>query len=210
VLNAAEAERVRAPSGLDPRLDELIASWGGVEGTRAFLEELRWPDGVTCLRCASNRIVFLVTRARHQCRDCGYQFRVTVGTAMHDSHVPPPTWLYAVHLMLRAEEGYPARQLHALSGGSYKTWWFVEHRIRIAMSQALGGGLRLLEQRAGKAYHRPSPKHLDAYRAETGWRGGHAGMDDAFRRTVHALLTATPTTYLELTKARRRPVATHA
>jgi hypothetical protein len=134
--------------------------------------------------------------------------------------------------MLDSPDGFPAHRLQALIGGSYKTSWFIEHRIRIAMAQALPRldsaapvaladekahvaaadaadavsapdevvrGVRLLKRAAGAAYHRPSLEHLSAYWAETRWRAAHRG-EDAFRRTVAALLDASPVTYRELVR----------
>ena len=105
-----------------------------MHGYRVYLEQLRWPDGVHCPRCESDRIGWLEARRKHNCRDCRYQFRVTAGTFLHDSHVPPSTWLLAVSAVMASERGYPATQLQELIGGSYKTAWFVEHRIRAAMA----------------------------------------------------------------------------
>jgi transposase-like protein len=125
------------PELVDPRLDELVELLGTDAGANAYLEELRWPDGVSCVRCRSFRVGFLKTRVKHVCRDCGYQFRVTAGTVLHDSHVPAYKWLLAVRLMLESGDGFPANRLYAVIGGSYKTSWFVEHRVRAAMAQAL-------------------------------------------------------------------------
>jgi len=188
----------------DPRLEELVARLGVVPGARAYLEELRWPDGVTCVRCGSTRVTFLEARGKHACRDCRYQFRVTAGTVLHDSHVPAHKWLVAVALMLESAEGFPANQLYARIGGSYKTSWFVEHRVRAAMAQALGADSEWSP--AGAAYHRPSLEHLEAYRAETRWRADHIGAEDAYRSTVLALLEAAPVSYRRLTRRVARPV----
>ena len=123
----------------DPRLRELIEILGVEGGARAYLEELRWPDGVACVRCSSTRVGYLETREKHQCRGCGYQFRVTAGTVLHDSHAQPIKWLLAVQLMLESEDGFPANQLRSLIGGSYKTSWFVEHRIRLSACRGSHG-----------------------------------------------------------------------
>ena len=127
----------RRPSLVESRVDELVERLGLDAGANAYLEELRWPDGVTCVRCGSARVGFLKTRIKHECRDCRYQFRVTAGTVLHDSHVSAHKWLLAVRLMLESGEGFPANRLWAVIGGSYKTSWFVEHRVRAAMAQAL-------------------------------------------------------------------------
>ncbi len=125
--------------GADPRLGELTRKLGREAGARAYLEEVRWPGGVECPRCASDRVGFLATRDKHNCRDCAYQFRPTAGTVLHDSHVSISKWLLAVGLMLESERGFPATRLQAALGCSYKTAWFVEHRVRAAMAHALLG-----------------------------------------------------------------------
>ncbi len=121
----------------DARLQRLIDAVGLEDGARRYVEELRWPDGVTCPRCESDRIGWLEARKKHYCRGCKYQFRVSAGTVFHDSHRPLTAWLLAAQLILESERGFPANQLHAIIGGSYKTSWFVGHRIRSAMSRSL-------------------------------------------------------------------------
>jgi transposase-like protein len=124
-------------SGADPQLSRCISELGLDAGVEEYLRSLRWPDGVECPRCSSERVGYLADRRKHYCRDCAYQFRVTAGTVLHDSHVPASKWLLAVGLLLGSERGFPATQLQQTIGGSYKTAWFVEHRIRSAMAQAL-------------------------------------------------------------------------
>ena len=106
----------------------------GVDGCRLYLERLRWPGGVNCPRCDSSDILWLERRRRHSCRECRYQFRVTAQTVFHDSHVPLEKWFVAVSLMLASEGGVSASSLRETLGGSYKTSWFLEHRIRSAMA----------------------------------------------------------------------------
>ncbi len=128
---------IRPPVGLDPQLDRLIESQGVEPGARAYLEQVRWPNGVVCPRCESRRVGFIETRLKHQCCECAYQFRPTAGTVLHDSHIAISKWLLAVALMLDSSHGYPANRLHKALGGSYKSAWFVGHRIRAAMANAL-------------------------------------------------------------------------
>ncbi len=138
-MSAAETQRSLL-AGADPRLNRLVARHGLEDGALAYLEELRWPGGVECPRCASDRVGFSRMRKKHYCRDCSYQFRVTAGTVLHNSHVSLPDWLLAVKLMLEAERGFPATRLQAALGLTYKTAWFVGHRIRAAMSLSLIDG----------------------------------------------------------------------
>ncbi|HEX4518233.1 MAG TPA: IS1595 family transposase [Gaiellaceae bacterium] len=124
-------------AGVDPRLTRLVAARGLEGGALAYLEELRWPGGVECPRCESDKVGYLEVRKKHYCRECLYQFRVTAGTVLHNSHVSLPDWLLAVRLMLESERGFPATRLQAALGVTYKTAWFVGHRIRAAMSLSL-------------------------------------------------------------------------
>ena len=117
-------------------LDESLTAFvdrHGPEGCRLYLEELRWPGGVECPRCESGDVHWLERRARYHCRDCRYQFRVTARTVFHDSHLSLSKWFVAVALMLSTAEGISAVELRRILGGSYKSAWFLEHRIRSAM-----------------------------------------------------------------------------
>ena len=120
---------------LDPELAALVEGHGE-DGCRLYLEQLRWPLGVECPRCSSDDVLWLERRRRHNCRECRYQFRVTAQTVFHDSHLPLSKWFLAVSLMLSVERGVSAFQLQKILGGSYKSAWFLEHRIRCAMAAA--------------------------------------------------------------------------
>ena len=100
---------------------------------RELLEDLRWPDGVACLRCGSKSISEIHNRPMYDCNDCRYQFSVTAGTIMHDSHLPLRKWFLAVYMMCSSKKGVSANQLKGTLGVAYKTAWFLCHRIRQAM-----------------------------------------------------------------------------
>jgi transposase-like protein len=207
----AGAERIREwlVANGDRRLLEFIDALGVEQGAVAYLEEARWPNGVRCLRCSSERIGFLTVRQKHYCRSCRYQFRVTVGTVMHDSHVPAATWLAVVGLMVYSRSGLSANQLNMVLGGSYKTAWFVEHRIRVAMAEALANGARdsrpadrrLPIEAAGRRYRSPGRIHAGKYTAEANWRLAYGADETGFRRTVEALMSKRPLPYRELLAA---------
>jgi transposase-like protein len=107
---------------------------------RELLERLRWPEGVRCPRCKDTRVSRLKAYARYECVGCEYQFTVTSGTIFHDSHLPLPIWFVSTLLLCEAKKGMSALQLkRTIWGehrGSYKTAWYVFHRIRKAMSEA--------------------------------------------------------------------------
>jgi transposase-like protein len=115
---------------------------------RAYLESLRWPNGVICPHCGVIGKAKQLQGAAHRpglwkCQDCRSQFSVTVGTVFEDSKVPLNKWLHAVYLMCASTKGMSAKQLERMLGVTYKTAWFMAHRIREAMkadsSRMLGG-----------------------------------------------------------------------
>lgn len=115
---------------------------------RAFFERLRWPNGPACIHCGSVN-VYRVGGANHrpgliECRDCREQFTVTVKSVMEDSHLPLSQWAKAFHLMCSSKKGISALQLQRQLGiGSYRTAWFLAHRIREAMRcEPLAGKLK--------------------------------------------------------------------
>ena len=120
-------------------LPEVNTMFSTDEKCRELLERLRWPEGVTCPRCKDRRVSRMKDYARFECVGCQYQFTVMSGTIFHDSHLPLPIWFLAVLLICEAKKGMSALQLkRTLWGehnGSYKTAWYLCHRIRAAMEE---------------------------------------------------------------------------
>ena len=114
-------------------LVKLVERYGSEEKCRAYLEELRWPDGVRCPRCDSPKVSRIVKRNQFDCDSCRYQFSVTAGTLFHDSHLPLWKWFLAIYLMVESKKGISAKQLQRMLKVSYKTAWYLAHRIRDAM-----------------------------------------------------------------------------
>jgi transposase-like protein len=114
----------------------IIERFGDEEKCRTYLEHLRWPEGVKCLRCQSDKISRIYTRGLFTCDACGYQFSVKVGTILHDSHLPLTKWFLAIYLMSEAKKGVSANQLKRTLGVAYKTAWYLCHRIRKAVADA--------------------------------------------------------------------------
>ena len=106
-----------------------------------LLERLRWPDGLTCPRCNATKVYRLqvasTKRRILKCAACRKQFTVTVGTIFEDSHIPLTKWFLAIHLLCSSKKGMSAHQLHRMLGITYKSAWFLAHRIRHAMTQRL-------------------------------------------------------------------------
>jgi transposase-like protein len=105
---------------------------------RAYLEGLRWPNGVECPKCHGKGISRIEARKMFECnsRECRYQFSATAGTLFHDSHLPLPKWFLAIFLVTESRKGMSALQLKRLLKVSYKTAWYLCHRIRAAMADA--------------------------------------------------------------------------
>lgn len=127
---------------MNTNLVNLIEDFGSDDKCRAYLEDLRWPDGVVCPRCEGTTISRIVKRNQFDCDDCRYQFSVTAGTLFHDSHLPLWKWFLAIYLMCESKKGISAKQLQRSLGTSYKTAWYLAHRIRDAMGD---GGEPLLK-----------------------------------------------------------------
>ncbi len=122
----------------------------------AYLIMTRWPDGVRCLACESAKVYTITTRGKtrktihlYECADCGLHFSATTGTLFHDSHLPLTKWFAAMALMAEAKKGISANQVSRHIGCSYKTAWYLCHRIRKAMEElnapALGGPGKVVE-----------------------------------------------------------------
>lgn len=114
------------------------------DAAREYLEETRWPNGANCPHCGGTDRIKKLEGAKHrsglyQCGDCRKQFTVTVGTVFERSKVPLNKWLLAAHLMASSKKGISAHQLHRSIGVTYKTAWFMFHRIREAMRSDDGG-----------------------------------------------------------------------
>lgn len=124
---------------------------------RAHFEKLRWPDGRVCPHCgvvgddASTLLKGKSTRpGLYKCKACEKPFTATIGTVYEDSKVPLNKWLLATHLMCASKKGISALQLQReLAVGSYRTAWFMAHRIREAMIDTddtpLGGEGKVVE-----------------------------------------------------------------
>src|SRR5207302_11451689 len=84
-------------------------------------------------RCDSDKMSRVTKRNQYDCDSCRYQFSVTSGTVFHDTHLPLWKWLLATYLMVESKKGISANQLKRTLAVSYKTAWYLCHRIRSAM-----------------------------------------------------------------------------
>ena len=140
---------------------------------RRHLEKLLWPQGPLCPHCGNfdakriHRLKGKSTRAGVlKCRECEKPFSVTVGTVFESSHVPLNKWVYATHLLTASKKGISSHQLMRMLGVSYKTAWFMAHRIRESMRPASltpmggsGGIVEADETYIGRLPDVPKPPH---------------------------------------------------
>jgi transposase-like protein len=121
---------------------------------REHLERTRWPNGPVCPHCGVvNEATYVGGKAAragcYQCNACREQFTVTVGTVLERSKVPLNKWLLASFLMASSKKGISAHQIGRSLGVTYKTAWFICHRLRAAMAQPdpapIGGEGKIVE-----------------------------------------------------------------
>jgi transposase-like protein len=100
---------------------------------RELLKRLRWPNGPECPRCKGSAVPLNTGKDLLYCKDCDYQFTATSGTIFHDSHLPLIKWFTCVYLLCESRKGMSANQIKRMLGISYKTAWYLCHRVRHAM-----------------------------------------------------------------------------
>ena len=145
----------------------------------AFLEHMRWPDGVKCLACESQRITRITAKGKlnkktnrrspdrelYQCNECRKQFTATDGTVYHDTHLPLSKWFLAIALITESKKGISANQLKRALSVQYRTAWYLAHRIRKAMVEAnpskLGGTVEVDETYIGGKHRGNRGKFLN-------------------------------------------------
>src|SRR3984893_17287695 len=157
---------------------------------RKALEAIVWPHGPTCPHCGNadpDKIAKLTTKSArpglHYCDECKGQFTATVGTLFERSKIPLTKWWLAMHLLGSSKKSMSSHQLHRMLGVSYKSAWFMTHRIREAMRDGkmgpLGGQNRIVEsdetvvggKPKNRAYKPEPKKHIVMTLVE---RGGEA------------------------------------
>jgi transposase-like protein len=135
----------------------------------AHLEASRWPDQVSCPHCGSlnvHRMAGQTQAGYFLCNDCRDKFTCRTGTVLERSHIPVHKWLFAIHLMSASKKGMSAHQLHRMLGITYKSAWFLAHRIREAMIETnpspLGGEGKSVQ--ADETYIGNSSKRAKGYK----------------------------------------------
>jgi transposase-like protein len=157
-------------------LCKLIEQFGSEDKCREYLEQLRWPGVIACLKCKSEKVYPILGRNQFVCDSCTYQFSVTAGTIFHDTHLPLWKWFLATYLLCESRKGMSANQIKRTLGISYKTAWYLCHRIRAAMTEAehkLKGVVEIDETYVGG--HTTNPEKWRKHTPVIGIRerGGH-------------------------------------
>ncbi len=139
----------------------------------SHMEADRWPDGVNCPHCGSFNIHKMAGETQagmFLCNDCRDKFTVRTGTVFERSHIPLHKWLLATHLIAASKKGMSALQLSRMLGITYKSSWFMCHRIREAVTPAdhgpIGGEGKIVEsdetfiggKAKNRAYAKKEPK----------------------------------------------------
>ena len=119
-------------------LIELIERFRSEDKCREYLEQLRWANGIVCPRCGCKSNSIISNRHQYDCTACRYQFSVTAGTILHDSHLPLWKWFITAYMMIESKKGVSANQIKRTIDVSYKTAWYLCHRIRAAMTDTSG------------------------------------------------------------------------
>lgn len=125
-------------------LVSIAQKYSDEDTARELLERLRWPEGPVCPHCQAREIYRLTPKAESErpgrkgllkCKACRKQFSVTVGTVFEGSHIPLGKWLMATFLLCSSKKAMSAHQLHRMLGVTYKSAWFMAHRIRYGMTE---------------------------------------------------------------------------
>jgi hypothetical protein len=168
---------------------QFEAAFPDEDACDAYLVAHRWPNGVFCPRCGSTRVYKLATmKWKWECPDCspkGYRFSDIAGTIFENTNVDLLKWFRVIHLMMTAKKGISARQVHRYMGfGSYKTAWYMCHRIRASLQdkefQKLMGIVEVDETYVGGKAHN---RHWDKRDGSGGGEGsGKTPVIGAVRR----------------------------
>jgi len=122
--------------------NQLLTQFPNEEACKTYLVAKRWPKGVRCPRCNTEKVFHVTSRPFHwvcKAKNCGkrngYRFSVITKTIFENTNYPLRTWFIVIFLMFHSKKGMSAHQIHRMLGtGSYETAWFMCHRIRAAMN----------------------------------------------------------------------------
>lgn len=136
-----------------PPTKKIATHFENEQAAREHLAAIRWPEGkVVCPKCGSAEGAYVLKDGRYRCKDkdCRTSFTVTTGTIFESSHIALHKWLLALYLLCSSKKGISSHQIHRTLRVTYKTAWFMTHRIREAMREGgilapLGGRGKIVE-----------------------------------------------------------------
>jgi transposase-like protein len=138
-------------------INDIFQLYSTDDHCRELIKRFRWPNGVECPRCKNKTVSNISTQKKFECVACEYQFSVLSNTIFHDTHLPLQTWFLATLLLCEARKGMSANQIKRTLGVSYKTAWYLCHRIRAAMKEVerpmLDGTVEVNETYIGGKQH---------------------------------------------------------
>lgn len=177
--------------------DITSAIYTDAEKAREHLEAIHWPHGPICSHCKNSdqsRITKLEGKSTrpgvYKCNECRQPFTVTVGTVFERSKIPLNKWVLASHLMAASKKGMSAHQLHRMLGVTYKTAWFMAHRIREAMKEdnstsgPLGGEGKTIEADETYIGKRETPRNYARPRARKNWKPTKSGRSGGAQKRI--------------------------
>lgn len=141
---------------IGPSLIDTAKRFAEEKPCHDYLEAARWPGGLRCLKCDHDKVCKFTSKGKtrvnakgiartgpdrfmYQCLKCKYKFQATTGTIFSDTHLPLSKWMLAVAIMCNAKKSVSAKQMERDMGVSYKTAWYLNHRIRKAMDEGFTG-----------------------------------------------------------------------
>lgn len=186
-------------------LCKLTEQYGDDDKCRKTLEALRWPDGVRCPACKSEKVSRIRARNQFDCDTCRYQFSVLSGTIFHDTHLPLHKWFLATYLLCESKKGMSALQMTRMLHTTYRTSWYLCHRIRTAMQEIapkpLGGTVEIDETYVGGKKRRWRPKSVKQVVIGIRQRNGDLRLiraEDAKSETVREIINANVGAHVEV------------
>ena len=153
---------------------EAVKYFANPQRALDFMVSLRWPEGVRCPRCESDKVSFIATRKIWECKCCKTkkQFTVKVGSLMEDSPIVLEKWLCAIWLICNSKNGISSYEIHRSLGVTQKSAWFMMHRIRLALQtgtmEKMKGRVESDETFIGG---RSRFMHKARKKKQTGWKG---------------------------------------
>src|ERR1051325_128895 len=198
-----EQEQITLDKNFPKTLMQAIKFFADPDVALRFMIAIRWPEGITCPRCDSDKHSFVKTRRIWICLSCKKHFSVKLGTIMEDSPIGLDKWLCGMWMICGAKNGISSYEIHRALGITQKSAWFLLHRIRLAMQNGtfrkLAGHVEIDETWIGGKARNMHRSVLDRK------GGGNMGTFTAGKVAVMGLLERHGEVRLEVISDTQRP-----